>query len=191
MKIKLIKMKKAFIIFLFSILFYNCSNTKEEDFLENFKEVEKIDYSSNIGLKKQIINDDLYILTKSEAINEFEFDTDKKYYYGCKTKISDDCYLLTYTLGYRLLYNRPFSLDNGYRVYWCLYQKGIGLVSKIKMSSNDPILSDYKEKNGVYTIKSFISVLKSEDTPENKIYFVRDSIVTQYKIENNRFVKIK
>lgn len=117
-------MKTKYIILL-SILFYNCSDTKEEEFLKKFKEKEQFNYSTSIKLGKEINNNDLYILNKSEALNEFEFDIDKKYHYGYKKQISNDCYLLSYVLGYKLLYNHPFTMYFGFREYWCLYQKGV------------------------------------------------------------------
>lgn len=184
---------KIYILLVFSILFYNCSNTKEEEFLENFKEVEKIDYSSNIGLKKQIINDDLYILTKSEAVNEFEFDTDKKYYYGCKTKINDDSYLIFYNCQYHIdnTYH-PFALGVANKSYLCIYQKGIGIVSKLKIATDDPNWSKYEEKQNIHIIKSISSMLRYEEQKNGYYpYIAKDTIVSKYKIENNRFVKIK
>lgn len=186
-------MKAKYIIIFFSILFYNCNDSKEEQFLNNFKEEHEYRKDVVQGRTKKISNDDLYILNKTEAINEFEFDKDKSYSYGYKSKISKDSYLLTYNMSYKLYYNHPFTLDFGHREYWCIYQKGVGVVSKIKFSSNDPISIYPEKKNGFFTTTSYILVYRYKETKEggNLIYHERDSLISKYKIENNRFVEIK
>ncbi len=185
-------MKVKYIIILIVIFFCSCKESKEDKILNNFKEEQEYRKDVVQGRTKKISNDDLYILNKTEAINEFEFDKDKSYSYGYKSKINEDSYLLTYNMSYKLQYNHPFTLDFGYREYWCIYQKGIGVVSKIKFSSNDPISIYPEKKNGVITTTSFILVYRYKETKEggNLIYPERDSLISKYKIENNRFVEI-
>ncbi|MEO8253695.1 MAG: hypothetical protein ABI554_04850 [Flavobacterium sp.] len=185
-------MKLKYIIILFPISFLNCSDSKEEHFLNNFK-VES-EYRNDLlhGKTKAINDTDLYILNKTEAINEFEFDIDKSYSYGYKTKINNDCYLLSYNLSYKLKYNQPFTMDYGRREYWCIYQKGIGIVSKIKYSANDPIEISHEYKNGVLTTISNIIVYRYKETKEgnNIISPEKNSLISKYAIKNNRFVKL-
>lgn len=182
-------MKTKNIIILIVLSFLSCESSKEDKFLENFKynDCNKILLFNQ--LKEQINEKDLQSLNKSEAINEFVFNTNKKYYYGYKTKLSEKLYLISYGIKYLPRNNPNFYLTNWYDTYLCIYQKGIGVVSKIKMSSDEPILSRCKEDKGIYTIKSYMYVYKVEDTNENKSYFIKDSITTKYKIENNQFVK--
>lgn len=192
-KIQEIMKLKYFGVLLF-MLFFNCSDCKDEEkFLNNFKE--ENEYRKDIlqGRTKEISDEDLYILNKTEAVNEFEFDIDKSYSYGYKKKIKNDSYLLNYNLSYRLRYNQPFTMDYGRREYWCIYQKGLGVVSKIKFSADDPIFIYHEYKNGILTTTSKIMVYKYKETKEggNLIYPQADSLVSKYKIENNRFVKIK
>ena len=184
-------MKAKYIIILFSILFCNCTDTKEETFLKNFPDKKK--YESNINRKpKEITNDDLYFLNKSEAINEFEFESGKKYFYGHKTKISNDFYLISYGIAYHIDNNfHPFALGIAGRSYLCIYQKGNGIVSKLKISTNDPIQKRYKEKAGIYTIETVSTILKYDELKDGFFpYRVKDTIISKYKIENNRFIKI-
>lgn len=186
-------MKIKYTVILLSILFYNCGDSKEERFLDNFKK--ESEYRKDVlkGHTKTIIDEDLYILNKTEAINEFEFDTDKSYSYGYKAKINNDSYLLTYHLYYKLLYNHPFSINYGRREYWCIYQKGVGIVSKIKFSANDPIEIYPEYKNGILTTISSIMVYRYQETKEgsNLIYPEKDTLLSKYKIEKNKFIKIK
>lgn len=182
-------MKKTYIIVILSLLFYNCSDSNEEIFLKNFIDKEKI--KSNFNYKKEISKTDLYILNKSEAINEFG--TGCKYYYGYKTKMSNDCYIIFYSTQYPIDNNyHPFAMGLATKGYLCIYQKGIGVVSKLKISSNDPILSRYSEKKNIYIIKSISSLLKyDEDKNGFYPYIEKDTIISKYKIESNRFVKIE
>lgn len=182
---------KYIIISLFAFLFYNCNINNEDDFLKNFKSQDKYEYLAIEQAKKEINNSDLFVLNKSEALNEFVFNYDKSYYYGYKVQLTQDTYLVSYGVRYIPKYGSTFKLINWLDSYLCIYENKKGVVSKIKTTSSDPIMSECQEKDGIYTIKSFIKVYKSDDTPENKKYFVKDSIVTKYKIENNRFVKIK
>ncbi|WP_264566393.1 hypothetical protein [Flavobacterium sp. N3904] len=184
-------MKAKYIIILFSILFCNCTNTKEETFLENFPDKEE--YESNSNRKpKEITSDDLYFLNRSEAINEFESEIGKNYYYGYKTKTSNDCYLILYGYTYRIDNNyHPFALGFAGKSYLCIYQKGNGIVSKLKISTNDPIQNTYEEKTNIYTIKTVSAILKYDELKNGFFpYRSKDTIVSKYKIENNRFVKI-
>jgi hypothetical protein len=184
-------MKAKNIIILFSILFCNCTDTKEDEFLKNFNDKDKYEYLTFYQLKKRINKTDLYTLNKSEALNEFVFNNAKKYYYGYKTKLTQDTYLISYGVTYNPLYGATFMLIDWYDTYLCIYQNGNGVVSKIKTTSSDPIYSGCREKKGIYTIYSYKSVFKLDNTAEYTKYFVQDSIITKYKIENNRFVKIK
>nr|WP_315151774.1 hypothetical protein [uncultured Flavobacterium sp.] len=184
-------MKAKYIIILFSIFFYNCTDKKEDEFLKNFTDKDKYEYLTIDKFKKQINETDLYTLNKSEAMNESVFNDDKKYYYGYKIKLTQDTYLISYGVTYNPLYSGTFKLIDWSDTYLCIYQNGNGVVSKIKTTSSDPIYSGCNEKNGIYTIKSYVSVFKLDDTAGYTKYFVQDSIVTNYKIENNLFVKIK
>lgn len=187
-------MKLKYFSVLLLMLFINCNHySGEENFLNNFKEEDEYRKDILQGRIKEISDEDLYILNKTEAVNEFEFDTDKSYSYGFKKKMKNDSYLLSYNLSYRLLYNQPFAIDYGRREYWCIYQKGKGVLSKIKFSANDPILIYPEYRNGVLTITSKILIYKYKETKEggNLICPQTDSLVSKYKIENNRFLKIK
>lgn len=173
------------------MLLFSCTKKDDDAFLENFIDKEK--YKSNSRQIKEITGDDLYILTKSEAINEFEFQPEKKYFYGYKTKISNDCYLILYGCKYRIDNNfHPFALDIAGKSYLGIYQKGNGIVSKLKISSNDPVQNRYEEKDGIYTIKSVSAILKYDEQKNGYYpYKSKDTITSKYKIENYRFVKIK
>ncbi|WP_264566394.1 hypothetical protein [Flavobacterium sp. N3904] len=183
-------MKTKYLIILFSMLFFNCNDTKEDEFLKHFTYKNKYENLSIDQLKKQINETDLFTLNKSEAMNEFVFNDDKKYYYGYKSKLTQDTYLISYGVTYNPLYTGTFRLINWSDTYLCIYQNGNGVVSKIKTASSDPLLSGCKEKNGIYTITSFNSVFKIDDSVGYRKYFRTDSIIAKYKIENNRFVEI-
>lgn len=182
---------KIYILLVFSILFYNCSDTKEEKFLKNFIDKDKV--TSNFNHKKEISNDDLYILNKSEAINEY-IPYDMVYYYGNKEKISEDSYLIVYGCQYHIDNNyhafAPIGLAT--KSYLCIYQKGVGVVSKLKVVSNDPDWVFYEKKKDTYVIKLIRSFLKYDELKNGYYpYTDKDTIFYKYKIENNRFVKIK
>lgn len=185
-------MKAKYIIILITVLFYSCGDSKEEKFLKNFIDKEKYNptYSSQM---KEINNEDLYFLNKAEAINEFELETGKKYYYGYKTKINNDCYLLSYGYQYHIDNNfHPFALGITGKSYVGIYQKGNGIISKLKVATGDPTLSWFKEKAGIYTIKSILAYLKYDEQKNGYFpYREKDTIISKYKIENDRFVKIK
>ena len=76
--------------------------------------------------------------------------------------------------------------------YFVIYKKGEGIVSKLKVTTNDPSLSWFEEKEGIYTIKSISAYLKYDEL-KNGFFPCRkkDTIISKYKIENNRFVEIK
>nr|WP_315159438.1 hypothetical protein [uncultured Flavobacterium sp.] len=184
-------MKTIYTTILIAFLFYSCEDNKEDKFLKNFKNKDKYEYLTVDKLQKQINEIDLFTLNNSEAVNEFVFNDDKKYYYGYKIKLTQDTYLISYGVTYNPRYSGTFKLIHWFDTYLCLYQNGSGVVSKIKTTSSDPIYSGCFEKNGIYTIKSYISIFKLDDTAGYTKYFVHDSITTSYKIESNRFVKIK
>lgn len=184
-------MKPIPIIILFSLLLYNCSDKKEEIFLENFIDKDKV--PSNFNYKGEINNADLYILNKSEAINE-NIPYDMVYYYGTKEKINEDSYLIEYGCQYHIdnNYHAFASIGLASKGYLCIYQKGIGVVSKLKIVSNDPDLVIYEKKKDVYIIKLLHSFLKYDEIKNGYYPFIfKDTIFYKYKIENNRFVKIK
>lgn len=104
--------------------------------------------------------------------------------------MNEDTYLISYGVKYTPLYTGTFKLIHWTDTYLCIYQNGKGVVSKLKTTSSDPIMSGCKEENGIYTIKYFISVYKVEDTAESKFYFVRDSIIKKYTIKDNQFEEI-
>lgn len=183
------QMKTKYLRFIFLILFVNCSDSKEERFLNNFIDKEKI--NSNFDYKKEINKEDFYILNKTEALNEL--DSNKFFYYGYKTKLDNDCYLIFYSTQYYIDNNfHPFAMGLASKGYLCIYQKGVGIVSKLKISSNDPNLIHFEEKNEIYIIKSLSSYLKYDEGKNGFYpYLEKDTIVSKYKIENKRFVEIK
>jgi hypothetical protein len=190
--IKSILMKSKYFSFIFIMLFFNCSNTKEDKILNNFKEEKEYRKDVVQGNTKKMNDEDLYILNKTEAINEFEFNKNKRYSYGYKSKINKDSYLLSYSMFYDLSYEQSSILGSCWREYWCIYQIGVGVVSKIKFASNDPILTLPEKKNGVITTISYRPVYVNKETKDgNLIYQGRETIISKYKIENNRFVEIK
>ena len=184
-------MKAKYIIILIVILFYSCSESREEKFLKNFIDKEK--YNPISSGMKEINNEDLYFLNKAEAINEFKLENGKKYSYGYKTKISNDCYLLSYGYQYHIDNNfHPFALGITGKSYLVIYKKGNGVISKLKVSSGDPVLSWFEEKAGIYTIKSISAYFKYDEIKREFFPFrEKDTIISKYKIEDNRFVEIK
>ena len=183
-------MRKISSILYILLALYSCKDTKEDQFLNNFKDTIQVHYTSYIKNQREIKNEDLHILNKTDAINEFVYNKNKKYYYGYKTKISDDHYLLSYYVTYFPFYRPVNRLTNWEDSYLCVFEKRNGVVSKIKITSSDPILSGFKEKHGVYTVNSYKNQLKYKED-EDQPYFYFDSIISKYKIENNRFVEIK
>ena len=174
------------------MLFFNCNNTKEDKILNNFKEEKEYRKDVVQGNTKKIKDEDWYILNKTEAINEFEFNKNKRYSYGYKSKINKDSYLLTYSMFYDFPYEVPSILAVGRKEYWCIYQIGVGVVSKIKFSSNDPITASPEKKNGIITIVSERPVYVYKETVNrNLITEKRETNISKYKIANNRFVEIK
>lgn len=169
---------------------YSCKDAKEDQFLNNFKDTIQVHYTSYIKNQREIKNEGLHILNKTDAINEFVYNKRKKYYYGYKTKISDDHYLLSYYVTYFPAYKHTNRLVNWEDSYLCVFEKKNGVVSKIKIASSDPILAGCKEKEGIYTVYSYMSQFKYTEE-DDQPYFYRDSIISKYKIENNRFVEIK
>lgn len=158
--------------------------------MKNFTDKKHYEYLKAKQLTNQINEADLYIVNKSEAKNEFIFNSEKKYFYGYKIKLNEDTYLISYGVKYTPLYTGTFKLIHWTDTYLCIYQRGKGIISKLKTTSSDPIMSGCKEENGIYTIKSFMSVYKVEDTLENKSYFATDSIVKKYTIKGNLFEEI-
>lgn len=183
-------MKVKYIIIIV-ILFYSCSDSREENFLKNFIDKEKYNPIS-YGMK-EITREDLYFLNKAEAINEFELETMKKYSYGYKTKISNNSYLLFYGYQYHIDNNfHPFAMGITGKSYIVIYQKGNGIISKLKVGTGDPTLSWFEEKTGIYTIRSISAYLKYDELKDGFFpYREKDTIISKYKIENNRFVEIK
>lgn len=185
-------MKLKYLSLIFIILFYNCTDSNEEQFLNNFKEEKEYRKDVVQGRTKQISSNDLYILSKTEAINEFEFDREKIYFYGYKSKLNSDSYLLTYNVYYVIPGGEAGSFGGGGREYLCIYQKGIGIVSKIKIFSKGSIYIYPEVKNGIYSTISNTIVYKFKETKEgNLIYQEQKELISKYKIENNRFVKLK
>jgi len=182
-------MRKISLILYTILVLCSCKDTKEEQFLNNFKDTLQVHYTSYIKNQREIKNEDLQFLNKTDAINEFVYNKDKKYYYGYKTKISDDHYLLSYYVTYFPFYRPTNRLINWEDSYLCVFEKRNGVVSKIRISSSDPILSGFRENEGVYSVNTYMRQFKY--TEEGKPHFYRDSIITKYKIENNRFVEIK
>ncbi|WP_026715328.1 hypothetical protein [Flavobacterium daejeonense] len=181
-------MKIKYLVLFIFFGFYSCNESKDELFLKKF--LDKKDFSNQNGYNKVIDDDDLQILNRTDAINEFVFNTDKKNLFGYKTKLKNNFYLISYMTKYVPLYKPTFKILNWFDIYLCIYEKNEGVVSKIKLMSSDPILSGFEEINGVYTITSY--KIKSEyDDLKKRIYYSQDSIVSKYTIENNRFVKIK
>lgn len=161
---------------------------KRGSFLKNF--LDNKEFCNPNGYKKVINDDDLQILNKTDAINEFVFNTDKKNLFGYKVKHKDDFYLISYMTKYTPFYKPAFKIWNWYDIYLCIYEKNKGVISKIKIISSEPIRSKFKENKGYYTITSY--KLKSEFNELTKrIDYSQDSIVTKFKIENNRFVPMK
>jgi hypothetical protein len=181
-------MKIKYLVLFILIGLYSCKESKEDLFLKNF--LDKKDFGNQNGYNKVINDNDLQILNRTDAINEFVFNTGKKNLFGYKVKLKDDFYLISYMTKYFPLYKPTFKLWNWFDIYLCIYEKNEGVVSKIKLMSSDPILSGFKEINGVYAITSYKSI-SVYDESKDRIYYRQDSIVTKFKIENNRFVKMK
>jgi len=185
-------MKEKIIPFVITVLLFSCNNSSEESFLKNFTDKEKYN-PTDTKQAKEINSEDLHFLNKAEAINEFELETGKKYYYGYKKAIGNDYYLLYYDYKYHIDNNfHPFALGITGKSYVCVYQKGSGIISKLKVATGDHILSRFEEKDGIYTIKSISAYLKYDEQKNGFYPFLeKDTIISKYKIENNRFVEIK
>ena len=185
-------MKEIIIPFVITVLLFSCNNSSEESFLKNFTDKEKYN-PTDTKQAKEINSEDLHFLNKAEAINEFELETGKKYYYGYKKAIGNDYYLLYYYYKYHIDNNfHPFALGITGKSYVCVYQKGSGIISKLKVATGDHILSRFEEKDGIYTIKSISAYLKYDEQKNGFYPFLeKDTIISKYKIENNRFVEIK
>jgi len=182
---------KYFIVILI-LFFSSCHKTEEDKFLNSFKDEKEYRKIVLAGLTEKISEEHLDILNKTDAINEFEFNKNKRYIYGYKSKLNNNTYLLSYTLFYDLPYEVPSIIVAGQKEYWCIYQIGTGVISKIKFFANYPIPSYPEKKNGIITIVSKRPVyIYKETVSGNLIREERETNISKYKIENNRFVEIK
>ena len=69
-------MKIKYLVLFILIGLYSCKESKEDLFLKNF--LDKKDFGNQNGYNKVINDNDLQILNRTDAINEFVFNTGKK-----------------------------------------------------------------------------------------------------------------
>ncbi len=179
---------RLIILIFFSIIFFSC-NTINKDFLIQFKKVNSVEELNSFSDKK-IPNVNLNILEKTNEVNSFVFNINTEYYFGNQYKLNDDFIILSYKKIYRPIYKPVFNMINWNDVFLCIYSlKKNEVVSKLKISSSDPMYSKYKYSSETFNIKSFYFSYRYNEENNSSI-FVSDSIEERYKVVENRFVKI-
>jgi len=145
--------------------------------------------------KRKIKGTDLDKLMVKNEVNEFQFKKHLKYYYENKEKLDSRHYLLSYSQSYRPVAGIKNMLLNWKDVFHCIYDiEADKVVSKLRVSSSDPIITFCKEDNGIYDLKSYYMSFRFTEESRDKaseIIMTKDTIREKYKIIKNRFVLIK
>jgi len=166
-------------------LFTGCAG--EPDFLKKFTgaSVKKKLYT------EKIIHQDLNILMATNEVNGPVFNVDHTYYYGFYKKLEHGHYLVSYRDSNSPAYRFTNSLIGWNDIYYCIYNStNNSIVSKLKVQSTDPVLSNFEEKDGIYTIKSRYFKFIPKEGPCNTIVIQKDSAISKYRIKDNRFVQL-
>lgn len=163
-----------------------CSK-QENDFLNKFvnSETDKNLY------KKTISATDIDILMATNEINPSNFNAEHKYYYGFKEKLDNENFLISYIDTYIPHYRFTNKLIGWEDEFYCIYNaKKNQVVSKLKVSSSDPVLSYFKKTGNQYIVKSSFFKFIPKESDCNYIVIQRDSSSIEYEIQNNKFVEI-
>lgn len=171
---------------LLSVLLLSSCSSGNQNFISKFKKIEILD-SLGFFSEETILNEDLDILEKTNEVNGFVFNSKVKNYYGSSFKLNKDHFILSYKKTYSPMYNPSFSMFKGKDVFLCIYNiRKNEVVSKLKISSSDPIFSNFKYSSEVFSIKSYYRNYKYDEI-KNRGSFEIDTIENKFIIKNNKF----
>lgn len=178
---------KKFEIILLIVLVGACSKPKT-DFLNDFvaSETDKTIYL------KSIPKEGLDILMATNEVNASDFNSEHKYFFGFKKKLNDEHFLISYLDTYIPQYRFTNKLIGWEDEFYCIYNINRNqVVSKLKVSSSDPVLSSFTKQGNYFVVKSAFFKFIPKESECNHIEIERDSSSISYQIQNNRFVAIK
>ena len=178
---------------LFGIMFFSCSKQEPaflSNFTSNFTEFKNVDWKRIYT--KPIEPKDLEILLATNEVNEPLDNVDHKYFYGYKKKLDENHYLISFIDTYHPTYGNTNRMGHWEDEFLCIYEQDENkIISKLKIASADPIFSDFKISNGIYTVTTeYFKYVKKEcaDDPYCRDYErVGKTVVHQYKIIDNHF----
>lgn len=171
------------------VLLLSCQS-EGAPFLDHFAEKGSVKEENLYA--KEISADDLQLLTSTNEVNEPIFNVGHKYYYGYKAKLDEDHYLVSFRNTYQPTYRFTHVLYNWADIYLCIYNKAENrVVSKLRISSSDPVLSFCKEEGREYIITSYYTKFDCADPDCHTIKMsAKNTDVSRYTITRNRFKKI-
>jgi len=174
-------------VLLFLIIICACSKPKN-NFLNDFVESET---DKKIYLKS-IPKEGLDILMATNEINPSNLNTEHKYFFGFKKKLNENHYLISYLDKYRPQYQFTNLLIGWSDEFYCIYNIDKNqVISKLKVSSSDPIFSNFKKQGDNYIVNSKFFKFIPKESECNDIVIQRDSTSITYQIRNNKFVEIE
>ncbi|AWA31086.1 hypothetical protein HYN48_13870 [Flavobacterium magnum] len=169
------------------VLISTACSKQECDFLNKFENSE----TGKTLYTKPISATNIDILMATNEINPSNFNAEHKYFYGFRKKLDNEHFLISYSDTYSPHYRFTNKLVGWEDIFYCIYnteQKQV--VSKLKVSSSDPVLSYFKKIGNRYIIKSSFFKFIPKESECNNIVIQRDSTSIEYKIQNNKFVEI-